>query len=351
MITNAWYALGFSNELGHELTGAVVCRRPIVAWRNQSGEVVAFDGRCRHKRFPLAEGKLVDDTLECAYHGWCYDATGACVSIPSQPSGKVPSRAALAPFPIQEQDGVVWIWPGDPSRADSIPPPRTTAIGAEDHDTVHSEARTIRANYRLLIENVLDITHFYPLHDGNIGDIANSRIPVEVVAEEVDGTPTVMTIRSVERYELPPYFAAWFGLDVVDRVHTHRMCNPGVCEVRIRLAPPGGLGTAAETGYVLHHFQTPVDDTHLVWRWSMSCPAGSTPLEEPDVRLVDRILETAPEVVEQDRWAMEKQQEMLDLDDGGYAEVHVRADVGVIHARRVLDSLEAAEKAPAGTLS
>ena len=45
----------------------------------------------------------------------------------------------------------------------------------------------VPANYLLLIENLLDITHFYPLHDGNIGDIANSRIPVELEEGETDG--------------------------------------------------------------------------------------------------------------------------------------------------------------------
>lgn len=344
MITNTWYALGFSDELRHELTGAVICGRPVVSWRSSTGEVVAFDGRCRHKRFPLAEGRLVDDTVECGYHGWCYDTSGTCVSVPSQPSGKVPSRAALSPFPVREQDGVVWIWPGEPELATNVSPPRTTEIGSDDYDTVCSDVRHVRANYRLLVENVLDITHFYPLHDGNIGDLANSQIPVEVVNEEVDGNTAVMTIRSVQEYKLPPYFAEWFGLEVVDRVHTHRMCNPGVTEVRIRLAPPGKLGSDTESGYVLHHFQTPIDEQHLAWRWSMSCAAGSTPAGEPDVRLVDRILATAPEVVEQDRWAIEKQQEMLDFDNDDYAEVHVKADVGVIHARRVLDALEAAER-------
>src|SRR5690606_42154587 len=51
------------------------------------------------------------------------------------------------------------------------------------------------ANYILLIENLLDISHFYPLHDGNIGDKANSEIPVQLEEGEVDGFPYVKTIR------------------------------------------------------------------------------------------------------------------------------------------------------------
>lgn len=343
-IRNAWYVLGFSEELGTELSGSVIAGRPLVAWRANDGRVGAFDGRCRHKQFPLAEGRLRDGVLECGYHGWCYDETGRCVSIPSQPSGHIPSKANLHPYPVEEQDGLVWIWTGDPERIGTAQPPRTPEIGRDDFDTVRSDPSTARANYRLLIENVLDITHFYPLHEGNIGDLANSLIPVDVTEEEVDGNHTVMTTREVQDYELPPYFRDWFGLEVVDRVHTHRMLNPGIIEVRIRLAAPGRLGTPDETGYVLYHMQTPVDGQNLIWRWTMNCPAGSTPQGSPGVRLVDRIAATAPEVVAQDRWAIQKQQEMLDLHDASFAEVHVKADTGVIRARRVLERLEAAER-------
>ncbi len=49
-------------------------------------------------------------------------------------------------------------------------------------DPVH-----VPANYALLIENLMDITHFYPLHDGNIGDIEQSKIPVELVEETLRG--------------------------------------------------------------------------------------------------------------------------------------------------------------------
>lgn len=43
MITNAWYVLGFTEELRDQLHGAVVCGRPVVAWRSRADQVVAFD--------------------------------------------------------------------------------------------------------------------------------------------------------------------------------------------------------------------------------------------------------------------------------------------------------------------
>jgi phenylpropionate dioxygenase-like ring-hydroxylating dioxygenase large terminal subunit len=202
----------------------------------------------------------------------------------------------------------------------------------------------VPANYRLLIENLLDITHFYPLHDGNIGDIANSYIPVELERETVDGNPAVMTTRQAIDYELPPMMADWFGYDVVDRHHTHRMVSPALTRVELRLAPSGRLGTEEEKGYVLYHTHTPVDDRNHVWRWIMNCRSGLRYPADPSKRLVDRILEGFPTVVEQDRWALEKQQEMFAYADRGYREVHIKTDGAVVMLRQELARMAVEEE-------
>ena len=81
----------------------------------------------------------------------------------------------------------------------------------------------VRANYLLLIENLMDITHFYPLHDGNIGDIGNSRIPIQLEEGQAHGTDYVKTTRETSNYRQPPFLEDWFVYDVVDREHTHCM--------------------------------------------------------------------------------------------------------------------------------
>ena len=85
MIKNAWYALGLSAELeGGKLEGMTVAGRPMVAWRDVDGGVHVLDGRCAHKRFPLAKGRLLEDgNLECGYHGFRFDGCGRCVGIPA----------------------------------------------------------------------------------------------------------------------------------------------------------------------------------------------------------------------------------------------------------------------------
>jgi vanillate O-demethylase monooxygenase subunit len=78
MVKNAWYVAGLAHEFpAQQLQGQVIAEKPLVMWRTTAGSVVAFDERCRHKRMPLSQRRLVEGgLLECAYHGLCYDGTG-----------------------------------------------------------------------------------------------------------------------------------------------------------------------------------------------------------------------------------------------------------------------------------
>ena len=251
-VENAWYGAGLSADFkARDLQSHVIAGKPIVLWRDDDGTVVAFDDRCVHKRMQLSAGRFLDDgTVECAYHGLCYDSTGTCVKIPSQPGQPISSKAKLKPHRLVEQDGIVWLWPGDPDKIGNYRPPRSPEIDSDDWVTVSSERLPVGANYRLLIENLLDITHFYPLHEGNIGDYENSEIPVEFVEEIVDGNQSIMSVREVEGYTQPPMLVDWLEYEIVDRYHTHKMMNPGLTRVEMRVAPPGELGTDKDRGYV-----------------------------------------------------------------------------------------------------
>ncbi|MGI9304302.1 MAG: Rieske 2Fe-2S domain-containing protein [Gammaproteobacteria bacterium] len=344
-IRNTWYVIGFSHEFGTEqLNGLTVAGRPIVVWRTAEGKVVAFDNRCAHKRMPLSEGRIMPDgTLECAYHGLCYNDAGQCVTVPAHPDGFVPPQAKLRPFPLIEQDNVVWLWPGDPQRASEARPPRTPEFADDEWESIGSEPMHVPANYLLLIENLLDISHFYPLHDGNIGDAANSRIPVEMVEGEEQGNRFVKTIRKVQNYEQPPFLADWFVYDVVDREHTHCMVCPGLTRVEMHVAPPGQLGTDAERGYVLCHTHTPVDEKNHIWRWRVSCKADHMSKGDPSKSAARRVVEMFPAVVEEDLWALEKQQQMFDYPDEGYTEVYLRPDKALRRIRQIFAAAQRAE--------
>ena len=346
LVRNAWYVAGLARELApRRVQGQLVAEKPMVLWRTQEGPVVAFDERCCHKRMPLSRGRLVEGgLLECAYHGLCYDATGRCVRIPSHPDGRIPPQARLKPYPVVEQDGLVWIWPGDPAKAAEAGPPRLPEIADPAWETADTGPMAVPANTMLLIENLLDITHFYPLHNGNIGDVENSRIPVELVEGVKDGMPYVGTVREARRYRQPPFLEDYFGYDVVDRDHTHFLLSPAVTRVEMRVWPAGRHGDASvERGYVIVHTHTPVDRANHVWRLIVNMPAGQKCKSDPARSAVERFMETFPAVIAEDRWALEQQQKMFAYPDDGYAEVFLRPDRALRRAREILAALERAE--------
>jgi phenylpropionate dioxygenase-like ring-hydroxylating dioxygenase large terminal subunit len=347
LIRNLWYVAGSSDEFpAGKLVGQTIVGLPLVLWRSEAGAVIAFDGRCCHKKTPLASGKLLaDGTLECAYHGLCFNTEGKCVKVPSQPGRPIPSRAKLRPYPIVEQDGLVWIWMGDEANP-ALRPPRVPELVSDDWETVRVQGIEVPTNYLLLIENLLDISHFYPLHDGNIGDIANSEIPVEFTFDSIQGNRSVASARRAESYRHPPYLEDFFGYSVVDRLHTHKMISPAIVRVDLRCAPPGELDTPAERGYILTHVITPIDERHHRWSVFASCRAGHKWPADPSVSTVARVAQQFPGVIAQDLWILVEQQKMIDMPERRYGgEMHLRADTGILKAREVVREMVAAEAA------
>lgn len=360
-VRDCWYVAGLSSDFPKEkLTGHTIAKRPIVIWRTKDGDVVAYDDRCSHKRFPLSKGRLMEDgTLECAYHGLRYDTSGKCVMIPSHPTGPISPQALVRAFPVIEQDGLVWIWPGDPDKAETRKPPRVPEVGSDKWESICVGPMNVDSNYLLLIENLLDITHFYPLHDGNIGDIANSRIPIELEEGEVDGNKYVMTVRKTKDYAQPPYLVDWFHYDVVDRHHTHCLMNPGVTRVVMRNAPPGELAPregdqeypgemnveGVERGYVLIHTHTPIDERNHVWRIIINCPAHHMSKGDPSKSTARRAAEMFPDVAAEDLWAVAEQQKMFEYPDEGYSEVFLKPDLALRRARKIFADMHREETA------
>ena len=88
---NAWYAAAMAGEVTREPLRRVILGDPIVFFRTRAGEAVALEDRCCHGLAPLSLGQLIEDTIECSYHGLCFDKEGACTHIPEQ--ADVPGHA------------------------------------------------------------------------------------------------------------------------------------------------------------------------------------------------------------------------------------------------------------------
>lgn len=160
LIPNAWYAIADSVDVGRQLSGITALGEPLVFYRTEDGEPVVLDDRCAHRRFSLSKSRLVGDTIECGYHGYTYDRTGACTWAPTLNNRP---RFGVRRFPTAEVGPWLWVWMGDPELADpaAVPYPKLDPAVQWHKITGYKHNP---GNYMLLIENFLDLTHIHFLH-------------------------------------------------------------------------------------------------------------------------------------------------------------------------------------------
>jgi phenylpropionate dioxygenase-like ring-hydroxylating dioxygenase large terminal subunit len=104
-----WLSLARDDEVGTRPMAVTAHGVPLVVWRPEAGaEPVVLADRCPHRLVPLSAATTVGNRLQCAYHGWQFDATGACADLPSQ-EGAAPPRASLAVMTTRVHGGRVQV--------------------------------------------------------------------------------------------------------------------------------------------------------------------------------------------------------------------------------------------------
>jgi phenylpropionate dioxygenase-like ring-hydroxylating dioxygenase large terminal subunit len=115
-IRNAWYVGAWDHEVTRTLKRRIILDEPVLLFRKDDGTAVALEDRCCHRQAQLSMGKLIGNILQCPYHGLQFDTTGKCVKVPSQ--DLIPKSAKVRAFPVVEKNHWIWIWMGDPAKAD-----------------------------------------------------------------------------------------------------------------------------------------------------------------------------------------------------------------------------------------
>jgi vanillate O-demethylase monooxygenase subunit len=165
-LRNAWYVAAQADEVGRTPLGRILLGEPVVLFRKEDGSAVALEDRCCHRRAPLHKGKILGDLLQCGYHGFTFDATGACVRIPGQ--DRVPPSVGVKAYPLVEQHGFLWIWMGERAKADPALIPDFHRNRDPGWKAVGSRL-PIAANYLLVVENLIDLSHVGFVHAKTIG--------------------------------------------------------------------------------------------------------------------------------------------------------------------------------------
>jgi vanillate O-demethylase monooxygenase subunit len=162
-LRNAWYAGLWSADLTRDPIVRVFLEEEILLYRRGDGSAVAMSNRCPHRFAPLHRGVLLGDQIRCPYHGLQFATDGRCVHNPHG-AGVCPAAASLRVYPIRERHGLVWLWMGDPERADPQTLPDLANILDDPSVSIVRGTLDIRADYQLLIDNLLDLTHVEFLH-------------------------------------------------------------------------------------------------------------------------------------------------------------------------------------------
>jgi len=228
-----WFLFCTEGEL---LRGPVACdflNRKLVAFRTRSGRVGILDARCQHLGADLAQGRVVEDCLECPFHNWQYAADGQCAKIPQ--SETIPEFARQKSYPVEVRHGLVFIWNGTrPLYA--LP----FYEGADPKDFVCSTPVIIELNcpWYLVGANSFDSQHLYSVHERvllqppQIQSVGNFGLSSRTVAKVGTRTWYDRFIRSFSGPVATMTATNWSGSLVFVRVDMQRTSTFGMVSLR-----------------------------------------------------------------------------------------------------------------------
>jgi phenylpropionate dioxygenase-like ring-hydroxylating dioxygenase large terminal subunit len=173
-LARAWYAVALARDLGVAPISVRVLGRDWAVVRLDDG-IAAFEDRCPHRLAPLSIGTVRGATLQCRYHGWEIERSGACVRIPALGEDvAIPSKARVdTPFGLVERYGLVWLAPEEPV-ADI---PDFHEWDDPGFDTCWNEPRRTTAGAVQLTDNFLDATHLPTVHTTTFGVADDAFLP------------------------------------------------------------------------------------------------------------------------------------------------------------------------------
>jgi len=330
-LQNYWYVAAWAHEVDRLPLGRIFLNKPVVLFRKQDGAAAALEDRCSHRCYPLHKGRLINDNLECGYHGLTFDCSGRCVKVPGQ--SHIPPGADIHAYPVAERWGLVWIWMGPPALADASAIVDWHLMG-DPHRDVKGEYLHVKCNYQLITDNLLDLSHLTYVHPRTLGSSAKVdevKIKNEIAADSIVNSRWLIDIAP------PPTYARANFKGNVDRWQITTFRPPAFLSL---YAGAAATGSGAPEGNFneavgLHTFNamTPETATTTHYFWAIAQehgPAGEN--------LTDAIFLDIQKTVQEDIAVFEAQQRSLDLKPDAPMTA-IKSDAAPLAARRIIDRL------------
>ena len=337
-LRNAWYVAAWSDDLADgQLLARTIMHQPVVLYRKADGNVAALEDRCPHRFAPLSMGKIIkDDVVQCPYHGLEFNSSGACVLNPHG-TKNIPPRARVRSYPVTEKHKAIWIWMGDrPADPAKVPDFSVLDNVPELHATKRDRI-TIKANYELIIDNLLDLSHTSFLHEGILGnaDTVESDIAVEQENEDV------IVSRHASNVIAPGMFAQFWPSDPgrVDKFTRMRWMPPSNLRLLTGICTTGAVPETG-TGYHAIHMLTPESDKTTHYFFTAVRFNVKTPDDKVNVQLQEKISTMRRFAFEeQDAPVIEAQQRVIDNAVTPVDPIILAIDVGPVRYKRILQKL------------
>jgi vanillate O-demethylase monooxygenase subunit len=341
-LRNAWYVAAWSDDLaGGQLLGRTILKEPIVFYRKSNGDVAALADVCPHRFAPLHMGRLIPgDGVRCPYHGLEFGPSGACIRNPHG-ARNIPARATIRSYPVIEKHKAIWIWMGDqPADAAKVPDFSVLDNVPQLHATKRDRI-AIRANYALIIDNLLDLSHTSYLHEGTLG---NQDTVESEIAVEQDGDDVIVS-RHARNATPPGLFAILMPahpprVDKFTRMHWMPPSNlrpiTGIC--RPGASPDSG------TGYHAIHMLTPETERTTHYFFTAVRFNVLTADDALNAQLQERIATARRHAFEhEDAPVIEAQQQIIDAAGTPLDPITLTIDAGPVRYKQVLQRLIRAE--------
>ena len=344
-LRNAWYAAMWSQDLpAGELVGRIYLNEPVVLFRQPDGRVNAIEDVCPHRMAPLSMGKLVDEgrRIRCAYHGLEFNGAGKCVRNPHA-SERIPKAAQVRAYPVVEKHSLVWIWMGD-LEADHAAIPDFSLLDGP-LPVSKRDWMKMDANYQLIVDNLLDLSHTAFLHEGILG--SQETIKAELHLEEKDNK--VIISRLMPNVPPPSFHDILFmrdgkNVDYWSNIHW----SPPSCLINDTGITRPGAPKSEGTGIFGTHFLTPETDTSTWYFFAgvrQNPISWGEPIDSENMKQIAELRRYAFEV--QDKGIIEGQQRNIDLRGTQPKFMPLETDLGTVRVRKILEARINAERQPA----
>jgi 3-ketosteroid 9alpha-monooxygenase subunit A len=262
-----WHCLGLASTFRDGAPHAIEAfGTKLVVFADSGGALHVLDAYCRHMGGDLSMGTVKGDSVACPFHDWRWGGDGRCARVPY--AHRVPPRARTRSWLTLEENRQLFVWNdprGNPPPADVTIPRIEGAFSPEWSDWSWNSLRIDGSNCREVVDNVVDMAHFFYIHFAfptyfkNVleGHVASQYLETRARPDVMDGSNYAAgsdtTLRSDASYFGPSY--------MIDNLrHSHRVSQAG---------SGAAAGVQATIESVLINCHYPVTATSFVLQWGV----------------------------------------------------------------------------------